>query len=140
MNKGTLNHNCKWGKLRQMCLISVCRKKKLVTYIYIAFTFFNYEVENLYTKMFLVMKQNKTDYSSLFLPYFTADLLIMGIPWLSIIKIWNNSQYTKHHTLKNRWRHHNRTHKNRTTEGAINLKENFVKNMQYSLEYRTCFN
>jgi len=65
--------------------------------------FFNHEVENLYTKMVLVMKQNKTDYSSLFLPYFTADLLIMGIPCLSIIKIWNNSQYTKHHTLKNRW-------------------------------------
>lgn len=62
---------------------------------------FNYEVENLYIKTFLVMKQNKTDYSTLFLPYFTTNLLIMGIPWLSIIKIWNNSQSTKHHTLKN---------------------------------------
>lgn len=42
--------------------------------------FFNYEVENLYIKMFFVMKQSKTDYFSLFLPYFTADLLIMDIP------------------------------------------------------------
>ena len=34
LNKGRLNRVCSWGKLRQMCLPSVCRtkkKKKLLT-------------------------------------------------------------------------------------------------------------
>ena len=57
-------------------------------------------MENQHLKILLIKKQTKTNYSSHLLPHFTADSLIMSIPWLSIIKSWNNSWYTKHHTLK----------------------------------------